>query len=39
MGDWKYAAVAILVVLLGIFAGFAIKYLFWSNVLKGAVGL
>lgn len=39
MGDWKYAVVAILIVLLSVFFGCAIKHLFWSNVLKGAVGL
>lgn len=39
MNNWQRIVVAIVVVLLTIAIGFALKYLFWSAILKGVFGL
>lgn len=39
MNDWQRIVVAIFVALLTISIGCALKYLFWSAILKGVFGL
>lgn len=39
MSDWKYIVATIVVILLFVLVGCALKYLFWAAILKGVGGL